>query len=732
MAIQSNQRLNLAQTSGEYLNNLALVYLWSGRLAEAQDALRRAIQIAKLEENFIVQATMQSNLAKTYSMVGDVNLARRYYEQALAMSKEQVKDEDTANIRLSLAKLDWIEGDFQGALAHLSAAEAVAQQLRPEKLAIVYAMMAKSHAKLNQIEKALDTLNMAEIHSEKVLKNSDKAQLWLFISETELALGDWVSAATHLEQSKRFLPEAHPLRVELLMLEYLIAEHLQEDNLRATQDLFEQARKVIFALERTLDFHKMGPNWLSHVRQIYDLHMMALASNPNKENVEQLVRLMDEYQSTVFQRRRHFYATQNEQHNEQLSLLWQQKLQAEVQVMHAQLKERAQAQKKLDEISEKWNLAQQADIAIDSQSNVEELSIESMQAALDADTAILRFFNLDSQCFVVHLDRLNWSLSPISCPARDQSKHQKNSPKAWLNENRFAQEFVPKSVLNHSQISKLVIIADTDFQLMPFSALRTDKSEYRYLGEQFEIEHAVSLYQFVGQLSYGGSSQNLDMAIFDSPSYPLQSDLRSTGRVPDDPVELAWTKHEGQVISSLFANYKVQRSTGKHATNSALLSSPFRNARILHLATHGYYDSNKPDIVGLLTSPQLADDMSTPGFISQDFLLSRSFSNQLVVLSGCETAMGEFSGSEGLRSLSYGLLSAGASSTISTLWKVADRPTALFMEHFYKALIDTADSAKALQIARQALIKNPRYRDPKYWAAFRLTVVSKQSSQFYF
>ena len=103
-----------------------------------------------------------------------------------------------------------------------------------------------------------------------------------------------------------------------------------------------------------------------------------------------------------------------------------------------------------------------------------------------------------------------------------------------------------------------------------------------------------------------------------------------------------------------------------------------------------------------------------------------------MVLSGCETALGHYLESEGHLSLAHGVLSAGAGSTISTLWKVADQATAIFMQEFYRSLSATGNSSVALLRARRAVASNPRYRYPEYWAAFNLKLAHREAENFSF
>ena len=89
----------------------------------------------------------------------------------------------------------------------------------------------------------------------------------------------------------------------------------------------------------------------------------------------------------------------------------------------------------------------------------------------------------------------------------------------------------------------------------------------------------------------------------------------------------------------------------------------------------------------------------------------------LVVLSACETGLGDILGSEGVYGLQRAFKMAGAKYTIMSLWKVPDAETAEFMKLFYKNLTKMKDIPAAFEKARKTMREK---HDPYYWAAFVL------------
>ena len=137
--------------------------------------------------------------------------------------------------------------------------------------------------------------------------------------------------------------------------------------------------------------------------------------------------------------------------------------------------------------------------------------------------------------------------------------------------------------------------------------------------------------------------------------------------------------------------------------------------RVLHLATHGYYHDDSGGGLALKDA-----NVSTQNILTQnDVAKLRLLGSQLVVLSACESGMGEVSFADGIIGLQRSLTLAGSRSQILTLWPVDDAKTKELMVAFYGNLFDKGmTKSEALRQAQLAMARDGL--DMYFWAAFVL------------
>ncbi len=207
-------------------------------------------------------------------------------------------------------------------------------------------------------------------------------------------------------------------------------------------------------------------------------------------------------------------------------------------------------------------------------------------------------------------------------------------------------------------------------------------------------------------------------------------------------VQLPGTKVEVDGINKLLqaSGYQVSELTQRDATETNLKSA--KNVSILHIATHGYFlkdvertswpigvhaDNAKDNVLlrsGVMLTGASETDKTKAGLDSSNNGIMTAYEamnldlkgTRLVVLSVCESGVGEIKAGEGVYGLQRAFLVAGAEAIVMSLWKVDDAATQQLMNSFYANMMKMGDKQKAFKQAQQELMA--KFKEPVYWGAF--------------
>jgi CHAT domain-containing protein len=140
------------------------------------------------------------------------------------------------------------------------------------------------------------------------------------------------------------------------------------------------------------------------------------------------------------------------------------------------------------------------------------------------------------------------------------------------------------------------------------------------------------------------------------------------------------------------------------------------NFEVVHLATHGQFGKDRNQTYILAADGAIRVDELDQLFRSQK--QSRHHSLELLILSACKTAAGNDRAVLGIAGTA---VKAGAQSAIAGLWTLADEPSVKFTHTLYEFLgKPNTTRAEALRRAQIALLQDPKFAHPRYWAPYIL------------
>ncbi|MEG4280433.1 CHAT domain-containing protein, partial [Microcoleus sp. MON1_C1] len=200
----------------------------------------------------------------------------------------------------------------------------------------------------------------------------------------------------------------------------------------------------------------------------------------------------------------------------------------------------------------------------------------------------------------------------------------------------------------------------------------------------------------------------------------LSQSIRASNR-QWPPERLPFTRQEAQTISNLFPSASSRQIFDFDASRTTATDGNLANYQIVHFATHGIANSKNPELSGILMS--MIDDKGNfvNGFLRLTDIFNLKLAANLVVLSACQSGMGQNVKGEGMVGLTRGFMYAGAQRVAVSLWSVDDEGTAVLMQKFYQKMEQQKLApAAALRTAQIEMMQQEKWKSPYYWAAFTL------------
>jgi len=249
-----------------------------------------------------------------------------------------------------------------------------------------------------------------------------------------------------------------------------------------------------------------------------------------------------------------------------------------------------------------------------------------------------------------------------------------------------------------SAIKTLVFVMDGALRNVPAAALY-DRQKQTYLIESYQVALTPGLTLLAPQPIQQTSLNSLLAGL-------SQARL---GFAPLKYVESEFKKIESLIPAQILLNQNFTKLNLRKELNSSVFP-------IIHFATHGQFSSRYNETFILAWDNKLKiNDLES---LLKDKEVEQGNAIELLVLSACETAVGDQRAVLGLAGIAVRL---GAKSTLATLWSINDRSTSVLMDQFYSQLAQKkVTKAEALRQAQLALLKNPQYQHPYFWAPYIL------------
>lgn len=247
------------------------------------------------------------------------------------------------------------------------------------------------------------------------------------------------------------------------------------------------------------------------------------------------------------------------------------------------------------------------------------------------------------------------------------------------------------------ETESILFFPDQILTILPFEILVHPKDPKKRLIENYPIS-----YHFITYPGIQKTRKKLKRKILAfSPDF--QKDSRGFAN-------LKYSESEVKKISEYYPtiHFKKNRASVKNFKKEA---SAYE---WIHLATHSVPNLNSEEGGALIFSENIYKN--EPSILYASEINSLKIRANLVVLSACQSSIGQYIPTQGMNSIAQAFLNAGAQSVVTSLWQVDDRSTAQFMEIFYYYLSQGYTKNKALQNTKKKMM----HKMPYYWAPFVL------------
>jgi len=732
-ALASFHQLGDRLREGAVLHNLGVAYYGLGEYQRALTNLEQALAIRREVGDRRGEVATEVSLGHVRLALGETAAALDAGRRAAGLASAGAERGGEMLARLLLGQAGIAAGELEAALAELAKARDLARQLE-DRLdeATILRTTGQAYLALKQADRAAEALEAA-VDLARAVKTPARI----------------VTALTDLSRAERMrgrLPEARVRLEEALGLLETVRATETDPDLRAS---FLAAKHSVFELKidllMELDRRQPGQGY---ARAAFETSERARARSLLDLLQEAGADVREGVAPDLRDRQRALLLRLNGKASRQAGLLRRSATEenrraAEAETLSA-LEDLTQVEAEIRRRSPRYASLTQPPVATSAE----------IQGLLDGETMLLEYSLGEERSFLWAVDQ--GSVTGFELPPRARIEALAREVHGRLSVLSPGDERHEEAASALSRMllgpvaarlagKRLIVAADGALQYVPFAMLPDPGASKENVSVPLLAGHevvnvpsasAVALQRRLGRRAPApdavavladpvfdpGDPRVGGQAARSSPAAAVQSSART--RTPFGAgsfLRLPWTRREAQAIAAAAPAGRSLLALDFRASRQTALSPELSRYRIVHFATHGVVDSQTPALSGLMLSRVGEQGTPVEGFLGLDDVYNLHLGADLVVLSGCETALGKEVRGEGLVGLTQGILYSGAKLVAASLWRVEDRATSELMSRFYRGLlVEGRPPAAALREAQLAIRSDKRWRSPYYWSGFVL------------
>ncbi|MDD2855285.1 MAG: CHAT domain-containing tetratricopeptide repeat protein [Desulfuromonadaceae bacterium] len=330
-------------------------------------------------------------------------------------------------------------------------------------------------------------------------------------------------------------------------------------------------------------------------------------------------------------------------------------------------------------------------------------SLEDVSRLLEPGVVLLSYYQLPERLLCWKIERTGSTLTIQDIPAKDLSvkissyrRMLQNLEPLEKQSSELYQLLLARPLVGTSSLNAVGIVPHGSLHYLAFATL-SDGRDYLIDRQKLFYLPAASVLKYT--LARRSNEKKLHILAIGNP------DLGNAS------LDLPFAEREA---GTLRWNYPDVTTLTRERATESWLRLHISEFGVIHIASHGEFDPVNP----LFSAIRLAKDNGADGKLQAEEIFGLDIRADLVVLSACQTGLGEIKSGDDVVGMNRAFIFAGTHSLMSSLWRVSDVSTAIMMKQFYRNYM-TYGKAESLTRAMQH-VKN-RYPHPGYWGAFVLT-----------